>query len=686
MDTAVIHDNGTLDAPPHERGFTDPSPLGEPAGTVGCSPVPFTRADLTPETRGQCGEVETLADLIAYYGAENHWMVDVGAHDGVLFSNSAAFRQHGWNVIGVEMDTEAAKKAADLTPPMYCVINAEVQREGGNSLDRLIESACGPHNEGGVPKDFDILSIDIDGMDYHIWDSLKNYRPRIVCIEVADFAGPFADGEFVPEYGQPLEREKHPPLGAPPTYILHEKRTTCLSMSLLAKRMGYTPVAVTRYNAIYVRDDVVATKPLKLNLGGQGSFLPGFINVDALVGTKVFPLPYADGSVSEIYASHILEHFSHRQTLDVLREWVRVLEPDGLLRVAVPDYDKITDPKIVSSFDKRMMYLFGGHCDRFDRHGALFTEQSLTAQLRFVGIDFVRRWESDLPDCAAYDISLNLGGIKRAFTIKENPSVVAVISQPRLIFADGATCLHRGLRAVANKAVYLGQSKPPVLDDMVYCGGAFWEKFLTGGIKTAIQHGADYLLFTDYDSVFSPEDALNLIDVLNKDLSVSAAFAVQASRHNDAALVQMDFINYEGEQTPVQLGHFGLTAIRAEVFRDLPKPWLWSMPHPETGEWDEKGSCDADITFWRVLAEHGHKVVQVNSIQAGHMVLAVKWLTPKGVMYQPIEHYRSMGRPKEAVFNAEAVLRARQEKFLREQEERNAALLAEAAKPEEVTP
>lgn len=35
-----------------------------------------------------------------------------------------------------------------------------------------------------IPIDFDLLSIDVDGNDYHIWDSMTRYRPRIVVIEV----------------------------------------------------------------------------------------------------------------------------------------------------------------------------------------------------------------------------------------------------------------------------------------------------------------------------------------------------------------------------------------------------------------------------------------------------------------------------------------------------------------------
>ena len=41
------------------------------------------------------------------------------------------------------------------------------------------------HAGGGLPSDFDVLSIDIDGADYHVWDGLRGSRfaPALVVIE-----------------------------------------------------------------------------------------------------------------------------------------------------------------------------------------------------------------------------------------------------------------------------------------------------------------------------------------------------------------------------------------------------------------------------------------------------------------------------------------------------------------------
>jgi SAM-dependent methyltransferase len=89
----------------------------------------------------------------------------------------------------------------------------------------------------------------------------------------------------------------------------------------------------------------LAEGPIRLLLGGRTTRIKGFWNVDLYEGDAVDIRTdagdlsmFGDGLVSEIYASHILEHFSHTKTLDVLKEWNRVLAPGGKLYVSVPDF------------------------------------------------------------------------------------------------------------------------------------------------------------------------------------------------------------------------------------------------------------------------------------------------------------------------------------------------------------
>ena len=54
-------------------------------------------------------------------------------------------------------------------------------------------------------------------------------------------------------------------------------------------------------------------------------------------------MPYADESVDEIRASHVLEHFPQAQLPAVIADWVRALTKGGKLKIAVPDFAKIAE-------------------------------------------------------------------------------------------------------------------------------------------------------------------------------------------------------------------------------------------------------------------------------------------------------------------------------------------------------
>jgi SAM-dependent methyltransferase len=85
-----------------------------------------------------------------------------------------------------------------------------------------------------------------------------------------------------------------------------------------------------------------------LNLGCGGRFHPDWENVDfSPVAPNVRAhdlrngIPYPDGTFDVVYNSHVLEHFSKHAAPAFLRECYRVLSPGGVLRVAVPDLERI---------------------------------------------------------------------------------------------------------------------------------------------------------------------------------------------------------------------------------------------------------------------------------------------------------------------------------------------------------
>ena len=107
---------------------------------------------------------------------------------------------------------------------------------------------------------------------------------------------------------------------------------------------------------------------------------------------------FADGSFSEIYASHVVEHLDYKDELAAtLKEWQRVMAPGGRLMISVPDMDVLCQMFLARDqldlqerfFVMRMM--FGGHIDRYDYHVVGLNEEFLGEFLELAGFENVRR-------------------------------------------------------------------------------------------------------------------------------------------------------------------------------------------------------------------------------------------------------------------------------------------------------
>jgi predicted SAM-dependent methyltransferase len=178
------------------------------------------------------------------------------------------------------------------------------------------------------------------------------------------------------------------------------------------------------------------TGKVYIHLGCGEINAPGFINVDALPFSHVhynqgledlhiFPDEYAD----LMYASHVLEHFGHREVPRVLREWQRVLKRGGVLRLAVPDFDKIVGIYLSEERDvkKILSPLMGGQGNPYNFHKSVFNEAHLKKILLSAGFREVRIWNPQEVELHAfedwasrqlefsgkkYSISLNIEAVK----------------------------------------------------------------------------------------------------------------------------------------------------------------------------------------------------------------------------------------------------------------------------------
>lgn len=170
---------------------------------------------------------------------------------------------------------------------------------------------------------------------------------------------------------------------------------------------------------------------IKLNLGARNRPIPGFKGFDCdphegvdYVGDIRDLSMFKDGEVSEIYGSHVVEHVSHLETLPLLKEWARVLEPGGILYIAVPDFKRTVELYAqLGLSDWIVRFLMGDQEYKTAYHYNLFDEPRLTKLLREAGFCDVTRVDEfpigDKHDCSRIvsthdleSVSLNMLAIK----------------------------------------------------------------------------------------------------------------------------------------------------------------------------------------------------------------------------------------------------------------------------------
>ena len=194
----------------------------------------------------QQGEDGLLAFILSKIPDKTGWCVELGAWDGKSESNTYYFISHlGYHGVMIEADPlkynllRENLKAYDT----ICV-NAYVRPQGGNSLDNILSLTS-------IPTHFDLLSIDVDGDDYHIWQSLYAYHPNVVIIEINIRDKPGVKRLNKP--GSPIFMDNTGTSSSSMWGITGYIGTSISSMTELAISKQYCLLANVHCNAIFIR-------------------------------------------------------------------------------------------------------------------------------------------------------------------------------------------------------------------------------------------------------------------------------------------------------------------------------------------------------------------------------------------------------------------------------------------------
>jgi hypothetical protein len=206
-------------------------------------------------TRRFCGLSEHEEDgitiaLFQWVGAPTHRFVEIGA--GVNGGNCGFLaKELGWTGLMVDVDPDRVARLQRRFAPAVAVAQARVTRENVNDL--IVSH--------GLAGEIDLLSIDIDGVDYWVWEQLTVCRPRVVIVEYNPFLG--ADRSVTVPYEPAFNRHR---------FDVPRSAYYGASLPALAKlgaRKGYRLVLVEPrgVNAFFVREDIAGDVPA-LQVGG----------------------------------------------------------------------------------------------------------------------------------------------------------------------------------------------------------------------------------------------------------------------------------------------------------------------------------------------------------------------------------------------------------------------------------
>jgi len=158
---------------------------------------------------GEDGVIEKIFQVIKPL---NKVCVEFGAMNGIVWSNTySLIMNHGWRSVQIEMRDDYFKDLIKTYKDKHVACIKEVVLP--TNLERLL-------TQSNVPQDFDLLSIDVDGIDYELFESIKTFKPQVILLECD---------------------------------LPHENLIKAVA---LAKTKGYELIAVTGVNAIFVKRDL----------------------------------------------------------------------------------------------------------------------------------------------------------------------------------------------------------------------------------------------------------------------------------------------------------------------------------------------------------------------------------------------------------------------------------------------
>ncbi len=195
----------------------------------------------------QNGEDGILLYIFSLIGTTNKKCVEICGGDGLECNTANLMINHGWRGLVFDGNEKQIKKGQRFyarCPDLWAwppkLVHAWITAENVNSL---IE-------ENGFAGDIDLLSLDMDGIDYWVWKAIDRINPRVIVLEYNNLLGPELSVTipYKPDFRAPVEDE----------HVINYFGASLIAFVKLAKQKGYRLVGCERYgvNAFFIRDGI----------------------------------------------------------------------------------------------------------------------------------------------------------------------------------------------------------------------------------------------------------------------------------------------------------------------------------------------------------------------------------------------------------------------------------------------
>ncbi|MEM6822061.1 MAG: hypothetical protein AAF558_08990 [Verrucomicrobiota bacterium] len=189
----------------------------------------------------QTNEDGILLLITSVLGRGNGRIVEIGCGNGEESNSANLLVNHGWHgwlfdgsKEGIVAADRFFQNCRDTRHHPPLIRQAWITRK---NINQLLEDA-------GVPSEIDVFSLDIDGMDYWVWEALTFVRPRIVVLEYNNIIP--ADLSITVPYEDSFSVQTQGYMGA-----------SLRALVDLSKKKGYRLIGCNKYgyNAFFIRED-----------------------------------------------------------------------------------------------------------------------------------------------------------------------------------------------------------------------------------------------------------------------------------------------------------------------------------------------------------------------------------------------------------------------------------------------